>query len=68
MVVSFQSNLNEKSIVEVRQPIGRFIAQKLLGHVIHLLGIYVIILCNMLGSKVLGFYVFRTLICIVGKP
>ena len=23
---------------------------------------------TMLGSKVLGFYVFRTLICIVGKP
>ena len=23
---------------------------------------------NLLGSKVLGFYVFRTLICIVGKP
>ena len=22
----------------------------------------------MLGSKVLGFYVFRTLFCIVGKP
>ena len=24
--------------------------------------------CVMLGSKDLGFYVFRTLICIVGKP
>ena len=24
--------------------------------------------CHLLGSKVLGFYVFRTLICIVGKP
>ena len=26
------------------------------------------ICANLLGSKVLGFYVFRTLICIVGKP
>ena len=25
-------------------------------------------LCKVLGSKDLGFYVFRTLICIVGKP
>ena len=24
--------------------------------------------CPLLGSKDLGFYVFRTLICIVGKP
>ena len=24
--------------------------------------------CNLLGSKDLGFYIFRTLICIVGKP
>ena len=37
---------------------------------------YAVLVCNMvfllllylLGSKDLGFYVFRTLICIVGKP
>ena len=30
MVVSFQSNLKEKSIAEVRQTIGRFTASKYL--------------------------------------
>ena len=29
---------------------------------------YKYLLLTMLGSKDLGFYVFRTLICIVGKP
>ena len=35
---------------------------------VHHIGHSLLALSWMLGSKDLGFYVFRTLICIVGKP